>query len=195
MAVEVSTGVFATSQRTCIYMLLMLCEYVFAVLFTFPPFHLPFPSISGEFIVCFVQNFTYFALFSYYCSSGQVVSECRISFGNIHFFGELICLCTCTCIIIPHFRFSFILSTKFFVSPRILTVFLGFFTNHSPGYVTMTSHPKWRSTDRLVENIHFLSDYSMHRSFFYIPFSYFVEHYCFRAYCVILFIFNANFIV
>ena len=42
------------------------------------------------------------------------------------FLGELICLCTSTGIIILHLRFSFILSTKF-VSPRILTVFLGAF--------------------------------------------------------------------
>ena len=56
-----------------------------------------------------------------------------------------------------------------------------------------TSHPKWTSTDRLVENNHFLSDYSLYRLVFYIPFSFFVEHYCFRAYCVIIFIFGAKF--
>ena len=144
----------------------MLCEYFFAVLFTFPPFYLPLPSISCQFIVYFVQYFTYFASFSYYRSSGHVVSECWISFGNIHFFDELIRLCSSTGIVIPHLRFSFFLSTKFFVSPRILTVFFGLFTNHSPGHVTMASHPKWRSTDRLVENIHFLSHYSMPRSVF-----------------------------
>ena len=27
----------------------------------------------------------------------------------------------------------------------------------------MMSHPKWRSTDRLLENSHFLSDYSISR--------------------------------
>ena len=32
---------------------------------------------------------------------------------------------------------------------------------HVPGHVTMTSHPKWRSTDWLLGNIHFLSDYSI----------------------------------
>ena len=62
-------------------------------------------------------------MFSYFRSSGHVMSECRISFGNIHFLGELICLCTSTGIIIPHLWFSFVLPTKFFVSPHILTVF------------------------------------------------------------------------
>ena len=87
-----------------------------------------------------------------------MVSECGISFGNNHFRGELIHLFTSTGIIIANLHFSFVLSTKFFVSPCILTVFLGLFMNHSPGHVTMTSHPKWRLTDRLLENIHFLSD-------------------------------------
>ena len=63
MAVEVSTGIFATSEKTCIYMYLMLCEYFCAILFTFPPFYLSFTPISGEFIVFFVQYFTCFALF------------------------------------------------------------------------------------------------------------------------------------
>ena len=58
---------------------------------------------------------------------------------------------------------SFILFTKFFVSPRILTLFIELFANLSPGHVTMTSHPKWRSTDRLSENIHFHGDYSISR--------------------------------
>ena len=98
---------------------------------------------------------------SYYCSSDHVVSECRIAFGNIHFLGELNRLCTSTGIIITNLRFSFILSMKFFVSPHILTVVLGLFTNNSVGHVTMASHPKWRSTDWLFENIHFLSDYSI----------------------------------
>ena len=59
---------------------------------------------------------------SYYRSSGHVVLECRITFGDIHFL--------CKLILFMHFyrhfyfnlRYSFILSTKFFVSPRILTV-------------------------------------------------------------------------
>ena len=33
----------------------MLCKYTSAVLFTLPPFYLPFTSISGEFIVYFVH--------------------------------------------------------------------------------------------------------------------------------------------
>ena len=60
---------------------------------------------------------------SYYRSFGHVVLECRIAFGDIHFLGKLIRF--------MHFyrhynfnlQFSFILSTKFFVSPRILTIF------------------------------------------------------------------------
>ena len=55
-----------------------------------------------------------------------MVSECWISFGNIHFRGELIHLCSYTGIIIHLLRFSFILFTKFFVSPRNLTSFLSF---------------------------------------------------------------------
>ena len=35
------------------------------------------------------------------------------------------------------FLFSFILFTKFFVSPRKLTLFIELFTNHSPGHVTI----------------------------------------------------------
>ena len=37
------------------------------------------------------------------------------------------------------------------------------FMDHSPGHGTMTSHPKWRSADQLLENIHFVSDYSISR--------------------------------
>ena len=91
-----------------------------------------------------------------------MVSECRISFGDIHFLGKLICFMHFYRHYNSNLRFSFILSMKFFVSPRILTVFWAF-TNHSPGHVTMTSQLKWRSTDWLFENSHFLSDYSISR--------------------------------
>ena len=135
MAVEVSTGVFATSQKTCIYTFLMLCEYFFAVLFTFPPFYLPFPSISGEFIVYFVQYFTYFTSFLYCHSSGHVVSECWISFGNIHFFSELIRLCSSTGIVIPCLWFSSILCfTAYF--DRIFGAFYESFTRSRDDDVT-----------------------------------------------------------
>ena len=49
-------------------MFLVLCKYSLAVLFTLPPLHLPFTSISGEFIVFFVQYFYVFfkiRVFSY----------------------------------------------------------------------------------------------------------------------------------
>ena len=100
----------------------MLPKDTSAVLFTLSPFYLPFTSISGEFIVYFGQYFYVFFQNSYYRSSGHVVLECRIAFGDIHFLGKLIRF--------MHFyrhynfnlQFSFILSTKFFVSPRILTV-------------------------------------------------------------------------
>ena len=42
---------------------------------------------------------------SYYRSSGHVVSESRISFGNNHFGGELINLFTSTGIIIANLQF------------------------------------------------------------------------------------------
>ena len=100
---------------------------------------LPYPSFSGEFIVYFVQYFNVFCIVSYYRSSGHVVSECWFALENIHFRGELIHLFTYTGIIITNLRFSFILYTKFFVSPRILTIYFGLFTNHSPGHVTIRS--------------------------------------------------------
>ena len=61
-----------------------------------------------------------------YFSSGHVVSECGISFGNNQFRGELIHLFTSTGIIIANLRFSIILNTKFCGSTHILTAFLGF---------------------------------------------------------------------
>ena len=78
-------------------------------------------------MIYFVQYFTYFALILYYRSSGHVVSECSFALGNIHFRGELIHLFTYTGIIINNLRFSFILYTKFFVSPHILTSFGAFY--------------------------------------------------------------------
>ena len=83
----------------------MLCEYFFGVLFTFPPFYLPFSLISGDFIVYFVQYFMYFACCLYYRSSGHVVSECWFALGNIHFHGELIHLFTYTGIVITIYGF------------------------------------------------------------------------------------------
>ena len=106
-------------------------------------------------ILCFSSKF----VLSLIWSRG---AECWISFGGIHFLGKLIRFMHFYRHYNSNLRFSFILSTKFFVSPRILAVFLGLFTNHSPGHVTMTSQLKWRSTDRLFEN-HFLSDYSISR--------------------------------
>ena len=100
----------------------MLCKYTSAVLFTLSPFYLPFTSISGEFIVYIVQ-YSYVFQNSYYCSFGHMVLECRIAFGDIHFLGKLIRFMH----FYRHYNFnllfSFILSTKFFVSPRILTIF------------------------------------------------------------------------
>ena len=154
MAVELSTGVFATSLRPAI-------TRPWCSASTLKPFYLLFLHfiylslqflVNLLFILCII--FMYFQI-SYYRSTGHVVSECQIAFGNIHFLSELICLCTSTGIIITNLRSSFSLSTKFFISPCILTVFFGLFTNHSPGYVTITSHPKWRSTDRLFEKIFF----------------------------------------
>ena len=68
-----------------------------------------------------------FCIVSFYRSSGHVVSECGISFGNSHFFGEFIHLFTSTGIIIANLRFPINLNTKFFISLRILTVFFVLF--------------------------------------------------------------------
>ena len=84
------------------------------------------------------------------------------------------------------------------------------YTNHSPGHMTMKSHPKWKSTDRLKENIHFLCEYiysrfatdrlkeNIHFLCEYI-YSRFLQSFSILC-CVLLFqsiiisIFNANFI-
>ena len=60
----------------------MLCKYSL-VLFTLPPFHLPFTSISGEFIVYFVQYFyVYFKV--------RIVAHLVTWFQNVGFPLEII---------------------------------------------------------------------------------------------------------
>ena len=74
-----------------------------------------------------------------------MVSECVTSFENNHFHGELFHLFSSTGIIIANLRFSTMLNMNFFVSPHILTIFWGLFTDHSSDHVTVTSHSNWRS--------------------------------------------------
>ena len=122
MAVELPTDVLLPLIKTCIYM--FLCSVSSSLLFysLFLHFiHLLLRFLVnllctlGIYFTCFFQN-------SYYRSSGHVVLECRIAFGNIHFL--------CKLILFMHFYrhynfnlwFSFILPTKFFVFPRILTI-------------------------------------------------------------------------
>ena len=64
--------------KICINTYLMLCKYTQAVLFTLPPFYLPFPSMSGEFIVYFVQYSYVFSEFvlSLIWSRGVRMSDC-----------------------------------------------------------------------------------------------------------------------
>ena len=57
--------------------------YSLAVVFTLPPFHLPFTSISGEFIVFFVQ---YFYVFFKICIIAHLATWCQ----NVGFPLEII---------------------------------------------------------------------------------------------------------
>ena len=90
------------------------------------------------------------------------MSECGIALGNIHFLGKLIRFMY----FYRHYNFNLRVFLHSFHEILSFTTYIDrnfeLFTNHSPGHVT-TSHPKWRSTDRLSENIHFLSDYSISR--------------------------------
>ena len=68
-----------------------------------------------------------------------MVSECQIAFRDIHFPGKLIRFMHFYRHYDSNLQFSFILLMKFFVSPRILTIFWGVFTNHSPCHMTIGS--------------------------------------------------------
>ena len=121
MAVVVSTGVFAISLRRAFTR--FWCSV--STLKLFYSLFLHFIYLLLRFLVNLLYICSIFLRIfhnSYYRSSGHVVLECRIVFGNIHFLCKLIRF--------MHFyrhynfnlRFSFILPTKFFVFPRILTV-------------------------------------------------------------------------
>ena len=98
-----------------------------------------------------------------------MVSECGIAFGNIHFLGKLIPFMY----FYRHYNFNLRVFLHFFHEILRFTAYIDrnfeLFTNHSPGHVMM-SHPKWRSTDRLSENIHFLSDYRIPTGVYAFPF-------------------------
>ena len=110
VAVEVSTSLRPVFTcffliKTCIYMFLVLCKYSLAVLFTLPPFYFTF-YFNFWCIYCLLSTI-FLRIFqnSYYRSSGHVVSEYKISFGNNHFRGELVHLFTFTGIIIAKLWF------------------------------------------------------------------------------------------
>ena len=110
----------------------------------------------GHIFYVFFQNL-------YYRSFGHVVLECRIAFGDIQFLSKLFHFMH----FYRHSDSPFMVFLHSFYEILRFTAYIDgifeLFTNHSPGHVTMTSHPKWRSTDRLSENIHFHGDYSISR--------------------------------
>ena len=170
MAVELPTGVFATSLRPAFTRI--LCSVSTLLLFYSLLLHFIYLLLR------FLVNILYILLCNIvtYILKVHIIAHLVTWFQNVisvrnnHFHGELIHLFTSSGIINASLRFSIILNTKFFISLHILTIFLSFIRIYSPGHMTMTSHPKWRSTDRLFENIYFLSDYCIPRSVYAVLF-------------------------
>ena len=93
-----------------------------------------------------------------------MVFECTLAFGNIHLPGELIHLFTSAGSIFTNLRFLLILNT-FFCFTALFDCKMELSMTISLGHVT---NSKWRSIDRLQENIHFLFDYSYFMFVFFL---------------------------